>query len=104
MTFGIYQDLAENPGTDLKEDGSWRVKKNLEIKVLTSDPNIDGEIKAASLQWLGHERECPWDNRYRWGDEVQKALKAFVTNVLAILVLIFLKWAIRPLCLCYRPR
>ncbi|XP_047990120.1 uncharacterized protein LOC125229344 [Leguminivora glycinivorella] len=54
-----HTDLAERKifrkilGLTRREDGSWRVRKNLEVEELVGEPNVIGESKASRLRWFG---------------------------------------------------
>ncbi|KAJ0170766.1 hypothetical protein K1T71_013538 [Dendrolimus kikuchii] len=80
-------------GPTKREDGSWRVRSNLEIENLVAEPNIIGEIKAHRLRWLGHVERMGEDRsvrkaylgrpvgrrpvgrpKYRWKDRVEADL------------------------------
>ncbi|KAJ0172527.1 hypothetical protein K1T71_011666 [Dendrolimus kikuchii] len=52
-------------GPTKREDGSWRVRSNLEIENLVAEPNIIGEIKAHRLRWLGHVERMGEDRSVR---------------------------------------
>ncbi|XP_061715485.1 uncharacterized protein LOC133523771 [Cydia pomonella] len=77
-----------------REDGSLRLRKNVEIEDLMATPNIVGETKAHRLRWLGHVLRMEEDRgakraylgrpvgrrpigrpRYRWGDAVEADLR-----------------------------
>ena len=37
-----------------RDDGTWRIRKNLEIQELVAEPNIIGVTKSHRLRWFGH--------------------------------------------------
>ncbi|XP_063547225.1 uncharacterized protein LOC134754789 [Cydia strobilella] len=87
--------LGKILGPVKREDGSFRLRKNVEIEDLVAAPNIIGETKAHRLRWFGHVLRMEEDRgvkraylgrqvgrrpvgrpRYRWGDAVGVDLSA----------------------------
>ncbi|KAI8420362.1 hypothetical protein MSG28_008880 [Choristoneura fumiferana] len=64
--------LRKIQGPVKRDDGTWRIRKNIETQELVAEPNIIGVTKSHRLRWLGHllrmgedraAKERTWDDR-----------------------------------------
>jgi hypothetical protein len=81
-------------GPTKKKDGSWRIKRNIELDKLIQHRNIINYVKAQRLSWYGHiyrkheistvKKIYKWQPyitrpvgrpKHRWDDDVRNDLK-----------------------------
>jgi hypothetical protein len=81
-------------GSTKKNDGTWKIKTNMELDKLIQHRNITKYVKSQRLSWFGHKHRKPETSivrniytsqplatrpvggpKYRWGDDVRKDLR-----------------------------
>jgi hypothetical protein len=86
--------VTQNIRTNIKQDGTWRIKTNEELEILIKKKNIVRFIKSQRLRWAAHvvrmdttrivKKVSEWEPRssrpvgiprLRWLDQVEDDLK-----------------------------